>query len=173
MFVKVWGLNSATSEKIEGKEFKVIASGSENTVIAKNDRGDLFQIGKTEQSQIRPSSVETRLGEKISIQAIEVEPKEQLVSELLQTVPDNAFISGTLLVDNAETLRLPLEQKKFNVFKLSGGQIELLNAQKQNLEPILDSFITNGKLIIKVRSDEPIRQSTRAVGRSDRSENDR
>ena len=173
VFVKVWGTNTATSEKIEGKEFKVISAGGENFVIAKDERGDLFQIGKTEQSQIRPSSVETRLGERITIQAIEVEPKEQLVSELLQGIPENAYISGTLLVDNAESLRLPLEQKKFNVFKLTGGQIELSNAQKQNLETILVSFVLNGKLIIKVRSDEPIRQSTRAIGSGDRSENDR
>jgi hypothetical protein len=71
-------------------------------------------------------------------------------------VPSNAFISGNLLVDNVEALRLPLEQKTLNTFRLSGGQIELLNARKQNLEPLLDSFILNGKAIIKVRSDEPI-----------------
>ncbi len=156
VFVKVSGINQATSEKIEDKEFKVIASGGESSIIAKDEIGNLYQIGKDGTSQIRPSSVETRLGEKISIQAIEVEPKDMFVSEWLQSVPSNAFISGNLLVDNVEALRLPLEQKTLNTFRLSGGQIELLNARKQNLEPLLDSFILNGKAIIKVRSDEPI-----------------
>ncbi|TYQ29188.1 metal-dependent hydrolase [Pseudanabaena sp. UWO311] len=156
VFVKVSGINQATSEKIEEKEFKVIASGGESSIIARDNRGDLYQIGKDSASQIRPSSVETRLGINISIQAIEVEPKDMFVSEWLQSVPSNAFISGNLLVDNVESLRFPLEQKTFNTFRLSGSQIELINAQKTNLEPIMDSFILNGKAILKVRSDEPI-----------------
>jgi inner membrane protein len=155
VFVKVTGINAATSEQVVDREFKVIAA-NESSVIGKDANGDLYQIGSNETSQIRPSSVETRLGEKISIQAIEVEPKDMFVSEWLQSVPSNAFISGNLLVDNVEALRLPLEQKTLNTFRLSGGQIELLNARKQNLEPLLDSFILNGKAIIKVRSDEPI-----------------
>ena len=172
VFVKVSGVNIFTSEKIEGKEFKVITA-NETSVIAKDDRGDLYQIGKGETSQIRPTSVETKLGEKITIQAIEVEPKDQFVSEWLLSVPDNAFISGTLLVDNVEALKIPLEQKTFNTFRLLGGQIELLNARKANLEPILDSFILNSKVIIKVRSDEPIRQSARETRGGDRPTDDR
>jgi inner membrane protein len=156
VFVKVTGINAATSEQIVDREFKVIAA-NESSVIGRDANGDLYQIGSNETSQIRPSSVETRLGEKISIQAIEVEPKDMFVSEWLQSVPSNAFISGNLLVDNVESLRFPLEQKTFNTFRLSGGQIELTNAQKQNLESIMDSFILDGKAIIKVRSDEPIR----------------
>lgn len=174
VFVKVSGINIFTSEKIDGKEFKVITA-SETSVIAKDDRGDLYQIGKGENSQIRPTSVETKLGEKISIQAIEVEPKDQFVSEWLLSVPDNAFISGTLLVDNVESLKIPLEQKNFNTFRVSGGTIELLNARKQTLEPILDSFILNSKIIIKVRSDEPIAKisgSSRNIRRCDRPEID-
>lgn len=155
VLVKVTGVNFFTSEKIEGKEFKVIAA-SETAIIGKDASGDLYQIGKGESSQIRATSVETRLGEKIKVEAIEVSPKDQFVSEWLVSVPNSAYISGTLLIDNAEGLKLPLEQKKFNVFKISGGQIELMNAQKSSLEPIMDSFILNSKVIIKVRSDEQI-----------------
>jgi len=167
VFVKVTGVNAATSEKIDGKEYKVISSG-ENSVVAKGDDGNLYQIGKGENSQIRPSSVETRLGDKLVIQAIEVEPKDMFVSEWLVSVPSNAFLSGSLQIDNVESLSFPLEQKVFNTFKITGTQIELLNAQKQNLEPVLDSFILNSKVIIKVRSDESIRQSSREIRRGDR-----
>ena len=173
VFVKVTGVNVVTSEKIDGQEYKVIAA-NEASVIAKDASGDLYQIGNNEASQIRATSVETRLGTKIDIQAIEVNPKDQFVNEWLLSVSDNAYMTGSLLVDNVENLRLPLEQKKFNVFRLSGGSIEILNATKQNLEPILDSFILDGKVILKVRSDEQsIRQSDKANRSGDRATNDR
>jgi len=157
VFVKVYGMNTATSEKIEGKEFKVIAA-AENSVIAKDADGNLYQIGKGESSQIRPSSVETRLGDKITIQAIELEPRDLFVSEWLLSVPSNGFITGTLEIDNAEGLKIPMEQKTFNTFKVSGSQIELSNANGHNLDAIADSFILQGKAIIKVRSDEQLKQ---------------
>ena len=173
VFVKVTGVNVFTSEKIDSKEYKVIAA-SDASIIAKDKTGDLYQIGKGESSQIKATSVETRLGDKIDIQAIEVSPKDQFVSEWLVSVPDNAYISGSLLIDNVENLRLPLEQKKFNIFKLSGGSIEIINARKANLEPILDSFILDGKVILKVRSDEQsIQQSSRTIRSGDRAEIDR
>jgi len=173
VFVKVTGVNTYTSEKIDNQEFKVITAGLAS-VIAKDKNDDLFQIGNSDTSQIRPSSVETRLGDKITIEAIEVSPKDQFVSEWLISVPDNAYISGSLLIDSVENLRLPLEQKKFNVFRLNGGSIELLNARKVNLEPLLDSFILDGKVILKVRSDEQsIRQSTRTIRGGDRPTDDR
>jgi hypothetical protein len=168
VFVKVTGVNIYTSEKINNQDFKVITA-NEAAVIAKDSNGDLYQIGNTEASQIRATSVETRLGNKIDIQAIEVSPRDKFVSEWLVSVPDNAYLTGNLLIDSVENLRLPLEQKKFNVFRLSGGSIELLNARKANLEPILDSFILDAKVILKVRSDEQsIRQSTRTIRGGDR-----
>jgi len=168
VFVKVTGVNVFTSEKIDDREYKVITA-NEASVIGKDASGDLYQIGNNEASQIRATSVETRLGTKIDIQAIEVSPKDQFVSEWLLSVPDNAYLTGSLLVDNVENLRLPLEQKKFNVFRLSGGSIEILNATKQNLEPISDNFILDGKIILKVRSDEQsIRQSSRDTRTGDR-----
>lgn len=170
VFVKVTGVNSFTSEKITNQEYKIIAA-SDASIIGKDSSGDLYQIGKGEQSQIKATSVETRLGDKISINAVEANPKDQFVSEWLISVPDNAYISGSLLIDSVENLRLPLEQKKFNVFRLSGGSIEILNATKQNLEPLADSFILDGKVILKVRSDEQsIRQSTRTIRSGDRTE---
>lgn len=173
VFVKVTGVNFFTSEKIDRQEYKVIAA-NEAAVIAKDSIGDLYLIGNNEASQIKPTSVETRLGDKIDIQAIEVSPKDQFVSEWLLSVPDNAYLTGNLLVDNIENLRLPLEQKKFNVFRLNGGNIEIINATKQNLEPILDSFILDGKVILKVRSDESaLRESSRTIRRGDRAEDDR
>jgi inner membrane protein len=170
VFVKVTGVNSATSEQIQGKEYKVI-SASDASVIGKADDGNLYQIGKGDGSQIRPTSVESRLGEKITIQAMELDPKDMFVSEWLLSVPSNAFITGTLQIDNAEGLSIPLEQKTFNTFKVSGGAIELLNATRQNLDAIADSFILQGKAIIKVRSDEQLKQVrrfTREVRRGDR-----
>lgn len=172
VFVKVKGSNFATSEQIDGKEYKII-SASDASVIGKGDDGNLYQIGKGDGSQIKPSSVESRLGEKITIQAIELEPKDMFVSEWLLSVPTNAYITGTLEIDNAEGLKIPLEQKTFNTFKVSGSQIELLNATRQNLDAISDSFILQGKVIIKVRSDEKVRTSSRTVGRGDRIEDDR
>ncbi|MCA6572570.1 MAG: metal-dependent hydrolase [Pseudanabaena sp. M53BS1SP1A06MG] len=173
VFAKVTGVNIFTSEKIDGREYKVI-SASENSIIGKDAGGDLYQIGKGESSQIRATSVEVRLGEKIAIEAIESSPKDQFVSEWLISIPDNAYVSGSLLVDNMESLKIPLEQKRFNVLKISGGSIELLNAQKQNLEPILDSFILDGKIILKVRSDESaLRQSSREIRTGDRTTDDR
>jgi hypothetical protein len=168
-------LKSMEIISIDDKEYKII-SASDASVIGKGDDGNLYQIGKGDGSQIKPSSVETRLGEKITIQAMELDPKDIFVSEWLLSVPTNAYITGTLEIDNAEGLKIPLEQKTFNTFKVSGSQIELLNATRQNLDAIADSFILQGKAIIKVRSDEQLKQirtSSRTIGRGDRIEDDR
>lgn len=167
VFVKVNGINAFTSEKINGQSFKVIAANNA-AVIGKDDNGDLYQIGNTEQSQIRPTSVETRLGDKIEIQAMEVSPKDQFVSEWLISVPDNAYMTGTLVIDATVGLSLPPEQKKFSAVKLTGWGIELVNARKVNLAPLLDSFILDGKVILKVRSDEQSINSLRQYRNEDR-----
>lgn len=168
VFVKISGVNIYTSEQIKDREYKIIAA-SETAIIGKDSNGDLYQIGKGESVQIRATSVETRLGDKVEIKAIESNPKDQFVSEWISSIPDNAYISGNLFIDNMEGLKLPLEQKKYNVLKISTSSIELLNAQKQNLEPILESFIIQGKAIIKVRSDESaLSRSTREIRSGDR-----
>jgi hypothetical protein len=44
--------------------------------------------------------------------------------------------------------------EKFSVISIFAGQIELRNANKASMKALADQYVLQGRVIIKVRSDE-------------------
>jgi inner membrane protein len=154
ILIKVEGIHNVTNQAVN-EEFKVIAAAATTSVIAKNTNGVLYQIGNDPASQIKPINVKTRLGEIISINSSEKVLDNVLAIDWLNQLPSSAYVTGSIILDDMNDFKLPLVLEKYSVLGIFGGQIELRNAQKNDLLEILgDQYILQGRVIIKVRSDE-------------------
>ena len=132
-----------------------IAAAATTSVIAKNSKGDLYQIGNDPQSQIKPTNIKTVLGEKITIKSKEAVIENILALDWINSLPSNAYVTGSIIIDDLNEFKEPLVLEKFAVVRIFAGQIEVTNARKKQLMALLgDQYILEGRLIIKVRSDE-------------------
>ncbi|NJO85316.1 MAG: metal-dependent hydrolase [Synechococcaceae cyanobacterium RM1_1_27] len=153
VWVKVDGIHNITNARINA-EFKVVSAPSENSVIAEDPSGVLYQIGSDSSSQIKANSINVRLGDPITITSSESTPQNVFLLEWLRSIPQNAFISGSLLLEDMSEIRLPLSVDRFATLKIYGGQVELINARPSEvIGSIGDQYILAGKVNIKVRSD--------------------
>ncbi|AFY74801.1 putative membrane-bound metal-dependent hydrolase [Synechococcus sp. PCC 7502] len=154
VFIKVKGNHVITNQAVD-EEFKVISSGGLNSVIAEDSKRRLYQIGNDPSSQIKPVSVETRLGDPVAIASKEVELENILGVDWLNQLQNNAYVTGSLIVDDLNEAKAPLLVERYAPISIFGGQIKLVNARKSDLLPVLgDQFISQGRVIVKVRSDE-------------------
>jgi len=154
VFVQVKGVHGITNESID-EEYKVIASTGQTSVIAKNKNGILYQIGNDPASQIKPSSIDTRIGDPVSVTSKELILEDILAVDWLNGLPNNAYITGSLIVDDLDEAKAPLVIDRFATIGIFAGQIQLSNASKQEvIDALGDQYILKARLIIKVRSDE-------------------
>jgi hypothetical protein len=75
------------------------------------------------------------------------------VLDWLATVPPNAYLSGTLSLDDIEELQIPTSLETYATMRLWGGQLELSNARPLDvINQLQDFWILQGNLIVKVRA---------------------
>jgi len=154
IIAQVEGVNTISGERVNA-EFLVISATKENFIGKNLTNGNLYQIGKDQASQIRPSSVYARLGNPVTIRSESIFPKELFVSELVRKLPANAYLNGALILDNLNDVRVPLILDRESPISIYGGQIKLSNARPAELESLIgEGFIVDGNIIVKVRSDE-------------------
>ena len=154
VFVQVKGVHGVTNQSVD-QEYKVIGSTGQTSVIAKDSKGILYQIGNDPASQIKPNSIDTRIGKDVSITSKEMILEDILAIDWLNGLPNNAYVTGSLIVDDLDQAKAPLVIDRFPTISIFAGQIQLSNASKQELITGLgDQYILQARLIIKVRSDE-------------------
>jgi inner membrane protein len=154
IFIHVEGIHNLTNQTVN-EDYKVIAAIAATSVIAKDSKDVLYQIGTDASSQIKPVNLKTRLGSPITITSTDKAIGEIMAEDWLKSVSDNAFLTGSLIVDDAKDIKTPNDLEKYPVATIAGNQVELKNARKRDVAKMLeDQYILNGKVIIKVRSDE-------------------
>jgi inner membrane protein len=78
--------------------------------------------------------------------------QEIAISDWVSRLPQNSYISGSLLLDDMEDVRIPLEIERYASLRLFGGQVELSNARPSQVAAVLGEFwILVGKVVVKVR----------------------
>jgi len=152
IFVAVQGIHSHTSQAIDGK-YVVIEANSNDLLAESLESGRLYKIGTSPDVQIRPTKIKTRLGDRLSITANEMSLQDIAVSDWVKRLPQNAYLSGSLLLDDMEEVRIPLEIESYPCLRVFGGQVELSNARPPQVAELLGEFwILSGKTIVKVRA---------------------
>lgn len=148
--IAVEGINIRTSQQVQGS-FTVIEA-SDRDVIAETATGVLYKIGSAPDVQIQPRSVKVQLGDRVSISAQEVTLQEIAINDWLSRLPQNAYLSGSLLLDDMEDVQIPLEIERYSSLRMFGGQVELSNARPAQVATLLGEFwVLTGKVVVKVR----------------------
>ncbi|NJL22871.1 MAG: hypothetical protein HC895_21900 [Leptolyngbyaceae cyanobacterium SM1_3_5] len=151
VLISVQGLHSHTNQAIDDRF--VVLEATNNDVLGEsltNQR--LYKIGTSPDVQIRPNKIKTELGDRITITADTLQLQELAVTDLMARLPQNAYLSGSLVLDDIAEVQLPLELESFSSLRVFGGQVELANAKPSQLEVLREFWILSGKLIVKVRS---------------------
>lgn len=149
--VDLVGQNITTSQPVRGT-FTIVEATDADLIGESSNDGQLYKIGTAPDVQVQPSSVKTHLGDRILVQATPQVLQEIGVSDWLKRLPQNSYISGSLLLDDMENLRLVSPVGVFPSLRVFGGQVELSNARPHQLAAQLREFwILQGQVVVKVR----------------------
>ena len=152
VLVDVTGMHSQTNAAIQ-QQYKVLEAKTNELIGESTKNGKLYKIGGSPDAQIRPNSVVASVGDPVNIQAEEQSLIEIGVDQWLRSIPQNSYISGSLLLDDIDDIRLSIEIEAFPTIQLFGPQIELRNARPTEIYSHLGEFwILTGKAIIKTRT---------------------
>jgi len=150
IYIDVQGMNVATSQPVAERFVMLEASG--NTLIAESrENGRLYKIGNAPDVQIQPVSVKTEVGAAVKISSRESDPNDIGVLDWLQGMPQDAYLSGSLLLDEMGEVRITPAIESYPTVRVFGGQLELSNARPEQLGALRDFWILQGKVIVKVR----------------------
>jgi hypothetical protein len=146
--VEVRGLQAYTSQAIEDR-YTVIETTSNDLIAESQTNGRLYKIGNSPDAQIRPSRVKVQLGNPIAITSEEMFLKEILVTDWLKRIPQNAYVSGSLVLEDSREVTIATDFSSYDTIRTWGGQIELRNARPaQILAQIGEFWIVQGKAIV-------------------------
>ena len=151
IFAIVTGTNTATGQAINEAKYEVIDTSGLN-VLGEDSTGKIYKIGNSADVQINAIRVKTHQGESLVITSEQLNPEEIPVEEWLTTVPRNAYLSGSLLLDDAGEIRLNAPIDRYATIVSSGGGITLSNARPGEVyEAVGEFWILSGSVIAKVR----------------------
>ncbi|PSN17800.1 hypothetical protein C7271_15850 [filamentous cyanobacterium CCP5] len=148
----VEGIHIYTSQAVSDR-YELIGATTTDITGVSLTTGVLHKIGNGSDIQIRPTRVKAELTGMVRITSQNLAIQEMAAVDWLTTLPQNAFISGSLLLDDIDELQIPLNLENYPSVRTWGGQLELSNARPLELASLLrDYWILNGQVIVKVRA---------------------
>jgi inner membrane protein len=148
--IDVEGIHRVTSQEVAGT-FTVIEATQNDVIAESHINGQLYKIGSGIDVQIQPTAIRTRLGDRITIHSQTVDLQETPFDEVLNRLPQNAYLSGSLLVDDLEEAPIQQQVVSYPTLQTYGNQLDLSNARPIELSQLRDFWILYGRLVVKVR----------------------
>lgn len=78
-------------------------------------------------------------------------PEEIPFDEWLKSIPENTYLSGTLLIDDAEEIRLSMPPDQYSSVQVGASGVILFYARADDLTDLNDFWILSGNVIVKER----------------------
>lgn len=147
IYADVTGTFVADSSTADGKYFIVAADGSE--LILFKDK----QVFKTNQSVI-PTRLTAAVGSSASSSVQTLEFDDEVFSI---APPQNVlvFVTGELLIDDPDLIKIPANPKQFEVAKLTGDKINFSYCPLEKAIALLKDQIVSGSIEAKIFSPKP------------------
>lgn len=101
VFVMVEGIHTYTRQSVSGT-YEVLEASSSDVIAENVATSQIYKISKGADAQIRPNRVKVNLGDPVNVSAQMFNLQEVGVMEWLVTVPQNAYISGSLMIDDID-----------------------------------------------------------------------
>jgi inner membrane protein len=143
--VQVEGTRRVDNSRINDKFWAVGSNGS--ALIVRSNQNQVLRVG--EAGEIIPKRVNIlpdRLTMKIRQQRIE----EAEATEWIRSLPPGALVSGTLEIEDANEIDLPLSAPGvMQTVAKSGAGVNLDHASQNDMQPLEEFFIMSGEVIIK------------------------
>jgi inner membrane protein len=152
VYVTIDGIHTYTRQAISGT-YEVLEAGTSDLLAEDTATGRIYKIGQGSDAQIRPNRVKAQLGDPVSVAAQMFTLQEIGVTEWLATLPQNAYISGGLVLDDLAEVPPPTNLETFPTIRVGNSQLELQNAHPQEIQALLREFwILQGSVIVKVKA---------------------
>jgi len=151
VYVTLDGIHTHTRQSVSST-YEVLEASNSDVIAEESTTGRLYKIGRANDAQIRPTRIKARLGEPVRVMAQMFTLYEVGVMEWLASVPQNAYISGNLMVDDLLEVTLPANFETYPTIRVGSRQIELQNAHPQEIMTLLKEFwILQGSIMVKVK----------------------
>jgi inner membrane protein len=150
--ISAWVKGMHSSGQPINEQFTIIDATVSDVIGESQLTGKLYKIGEAPDSQIHPTKTKTILGNDITVTSTEQTLHEIGVMDWLNRVPQNSYISGSLLLDDMADVRLTPAIGEYPALRVYGGRLELSNARPSHIAANLREFwILSGSVVVKVR----------------------
>ncbi|MFZ9739618.1 MAG: metal-dependent hydrolase [Prochlorotrichaceae cyanobacterium] len=150
IYVNVEGSNTATGQKVNDR-FEIIDTIGSS--LLGELEGQLYKIGESSDAQIHALKVSIQHGNPVRITTFQSLPEEEPIEDWLKTLPPGAYLSGTLIIDDASEIRITSPLAQYPTVQATGGGVILSNARPQEVAQVLQDFwIISGNVLVKERT---------------------
>lgn len=149
VYVQVDGTNSL-GERINDR-FEVLDAVGTSIVVEKEGR--IYKVGTGSDAQIYGLSVKVEIGPELSLTSYPSNPQEMPMEDWLATIPGNAYLSGSLLLDDASEIRITPPVDTYPTVQATAGGVSLSHAKAQEVYGAVGDFwILSGQVVVRLRS---------------------
>jgi inner membrane protein len=148
VWAEISGTFATDSTRADGKYFLVAADGNE--FIVSSQKGQVYKTGENIISD--RLTVEVGKPASSSVQSLEFDEEEFSIVP----IPNAAvFISGEVLVDDPELVKIGTDSKQFTVAKLTGNSLTFTYCPLEKAIALLKDQIISGSIEAKIFSPKP------------------
>ena len=148
VWAEISGTFATDSTRADGKYFLVAADGNE--FIVSSQKGQIYKTGENIISD--RLTVEVGKPASSSVQSLEFDEEEFSIVP----IPNAAvFISGEILVDDPELVKIGTDSKQFTVAKLTGDSLTFTYCPLEKAIALLKDQIISGSIQAKIFSPKP------------------
>ena len=148
VWAEISGTFATDSSRADGKYFLVAADGNE--FIVSSQKGQIYKTGENIISD--RLTVEVGQPASSSVQSLEFDEEEFSIVP----IPNVAvFISGEVLVDDPELVKIGTDSKQFTVAKLTGDSLTFTYCPLEKAIALLKDQIVSGSIEAKIFSPKP------------------
>jgi inner membrane protein len=148
VWAEISGTFATDSSRADGKYFLVAADGNE--FIVSSQKGQIYKTGENIISD--RLTVEVGKPASSSVQSLEFDEEEFSIVPIPKAA---VFISGEVLVDDPELVKIGTDSKQFTVAKLTGDSLAFTYCPLEKAIALLKDQIVSGSLEAKIFSPKP------------------
>jgi inner membrane protein len=153
MLAHIQGIRQLTSEPIAA-DFEVVKSLTQNDLLVKDDKGQLYRAGSSQECNILANQIQVTRGARIEVTNREVYLDSQDVASALGNLPlERTYVSGMLTLEDAEDLRLIGNPQQFASITVQPTQdaaiAHLESASSLEVVQKLGDYFATGTLVVR------------------------
>lgn len=153
MFVEIKGRSATTQERID-TEYEVIKPLTQNDLLVKDRKGQIYRAGSSQESQILVTQMRARRGPAIDVDIKQISlDSEELVTALAGLPVNRTYLTGTLNIEDAADLQAPSSPQFFATITLQPAQdysiAHIESASPRRVYDLLGSYYATGSLVVR------------------------